>query len=145
MRDELDQRPATFEMLAEHFCQTFPQLDGVRFTHRWGGAIDTSTRFFAFQRTALGGRVAYSVGYTGLGVGASAFGARVMLDLLPAAAARRWGSRRPLAGRCRSRPSRCAWPASSSPAARWPGPTGTPAGAGPGCACSTGSGLGFDS
>ncbi|MBE7188835.1 FAD-binding oxidoreductase [Jatrophihabitans endophyticus] len=82
LRPELDQRPATFDALAAQFFDTFPQLDGLRFTHRWGGAIDTSTRFFAFQRTALGGRVAYSVGYTGLGVGASRFGARVMLDLL---------------------------------------------------------------
>ncbi len=82
LRDELDQRPATFEKLAGHFFATFPQLEGLRFTHRWGGAIDTSTRFFAFQRTALGGRVAYSLGYTGLGVGASRFGAGVMLDLL---------------------------------------------------------------
>ena len=31
---------------------------------------------------ALGGRVAYAVGYTGLGVGASRFGAQVALDLL---------------------------------------------------------------
>ncbi len=82
LRDELDERPATFELLARQFFETFPQLDGLRFTHRWGGAIDTSTRFFAFQRTALSGRVAYSVGYTGLGVGATRFGAQVALDLL---------------------------------------------------------------
>ena len=82
LRDELDQRPATFETLARHFFATFPQLAGLRFSHAWGGAIDTSTRFFAFQRTALGGRVAYSVGYTGLGVAASRFGARVMLELV---------------------------------------------------------------
>lgn len=82
VRDEYDQRAATFDKLAEQFFATFPQLAGLRFTHAWGGAIDTSTRFFAYQRTALGGRVAYSLGYTGLGVGASRFGARVMLDLL---------------------------------------------------------------
>jgi glycine/D-amino acid oxidase-like deaminating enzyme len=82
MRDELDQRPATFELLADQFFETFPQLTGVRFTHTWGGAIDTSTRFFAHQRLAAGGRVAYSVGYTGLGVGASRFGAEMMLHLL---------------------------------------------------------------
>jgi glycine/D-amino acid oxidase-like deaminating enzyme len=82
VRDEYDQRGATFDKLAEQFFATFPQLAGLRFTHAWGGAIDTCSRFFAFQRTALGGRVAYSIGYTGLGVGASRFGARVMLDLL---------------------------------------------------------------
>ncbi len=77
-----DQRPATFRRLAHHFLETFPQLEGIRFSHRWGGAIDTCTRFFAFYGTALGGRVAYALGYTGLGVGASRFGANVMLDLL---------------------------------------------------------------
>jgi glycine/D-amino acid oxidase-like deaminating enzyme len=82
LRDEFDQRPATFERLAGHFFDTFPQLRGLRFTHTWGGAVDTSTRFFAFQRTAMSGRVAYSVGYTGLGVGATRFGAQLMLDLL---------------------------------------------------------------
>jgi hypothetical protein len=44
--------------------------------------IDTSTRFCAFFGKAYGGRVAYALGYTGLGVGASRFGADVMLDLL---------------------------------------------------------------
>ena len=77
-----DQRPETFDRLAEHFFETFPQLEGLRFTHRWGGAIDTCTRFSAFFGTAMRGRVAYALGYTGLGVGATRFGARVMLDLL---------------------------------------------------------------
>ena len=61
---------------------TFPQLEGLRFTHRWGGPIATTTRFTLTAGTAHGGRVAYAVGYTGLGVGASRFGARVALDLL---------------------------------------------------------------
>ncbi len=82
MGEDREQRAATFELLAEHFFTTFPQLAGLRFTHAWGGAIDTCTRFFAFQGTALGGRVAYSLGYTGLGVAATRFGAGVMLDLL---------------------------------------------------------------
>jgi glycine/D-amino acid oxidase-like deaminating enzyme len=77
-----DQRPATFQRLAEHFFTTFPQLEGVRFSHRWGGAIDTCTRFCAFYGTAYAGRAAYAAGYTGLGVGATRFGANVMLDLL---------------------------------------------------------------
>jgi glycine/D-amino acid oxidase-like deaminating enzyme len=78
----LEQRPETFDRLATHFFQTFPQLDGLRFTHQWGGAIDTCTRFCAFYGTSMGGRVAYALGYTGLGVGATRFGAHVVLDLL---------------------------------------------------------------
>lgn len=78
----LDQRPETHQKLAEHFFTTFPQLEGIRFSHRWGGVIDTSTRFSVGFGTAFDGRVAYAVGYTGLGVGATRFGARVCLDLL---------------------------------------------------------------
>jgi glycine/D-amino acid oxidase-like deaminating enzyme len=78
----LEQRPASFARLAEHFFQAFPQLEGVRFTHAWGGAIDTCSRFSPFWGTAHHGKTAYSMGYTGLGVGASRFGALVMLDLL---------------------------------------------------------------
>jgi glycine/D-amino acid oxidase-like deaminating enzyme len=79
-----DERDATFARLAQHFAVTFPQLEGVRFTHRWGGAIDTCSRFCVFFGTAFGGRVAYATGYTGLGVGAARWGARVALDLLDA-------------------------------------------------------------
>jgi glycine/D-amino acid oxidase-like deaminating enzyme len=82
VRAQYDQRPATFEKLAGHFFDTFPQLEGIGFTHRWGGAIDTCSRFCAFYGTAHKGKVAYALGYTGLGVGATRFGARVMLDLL---------------------------------------------------------------
>lgn len=81
IRKEHDQRQETFETLADHFFTTYPQLD-VRFTHAWGGMIDMCSRLSAFQGTALGGRVAYSAGFTGLGVGATRFGAKVMLDLL---------------------------------------------------------------
>ncbi|MFC4906301.1 NAD(P)/FAD-dependent oxidoreductase [Actinomadura gamaensis] len=79
---ELERRPRTFATLARHFFATFPQLEGVRFSHAWGGVIDTCSRFSAFYGTAQSGRLAYAAGYTGLGVGATRFGADVMLDLL---------------------------------------------------------------
>ena len=82
IHDEQDWRPATFGKLAEHFFATFPQLAGVSFTHAWGGVIDTCSRFCAFFGTAYRGKLAYAAGYTGLGVGATRFGAQVMLDLL---------------------------------------------------------------
>ena len=77
-----ESHPEPFLRLVEHFRYTFPQLTDVGFTHAWAGAIDTCSRFSAFWGTAYGGLVAYSVGFTGLGVGASRFGAQVMLDLL---------------------------------------------------------------
>lgn len=79
---EYDHRPETYLKLAEHFFTAFPQLEGLKFSHAWGGAIDTCSRFSAFFGTAHSGKVAYAAGYTGLGVGATRFGADVMLDLL---------------------------------------------------------------
>ncbi len=79
---ELESRPESWATLSAHFFQTFPQLRGVQFSHMWGGAIDTSSRFTVFWGRALGGRVSYALGYTGLGVAASRFGAATMLDLL---------------------------------------------------------------
>ena len=77
-----EDRRTTFETLARNFAATFPQLRGIRFTHRWAGVIDTSTRFCALFGRAHGGRTAYATGFTGLGVGASRFAAEVMLDQL---------------------------------------------------------------
>jgi glycine/D-amino acid oxidase-like deaminating enzyme len=76
------QRDATFARLAHHFFRTFPLVEDLRFTHRWGGPIDTCSRFFAFYGLSRGGRVAHVAGHTGLGIGASRFAARVALDLL---------------------------------------------------------------
>ncbi|MFB6889410.1 NAD(P)/FAD-dependent oxidoreductase [Kitasatospora sp. NPDC056327] len=82
LRPGYDQRPRTFHTLARNFARCFPQLADIRFTHSWGGAVDTCSRFSAFFDTAHRGRVAYAVGFTGLGVGATRFGAEVVLDLL---------------------------------------------------------------
>ncbi len=77
-----EQRDASHELLARQFRETFPQLMDVALTHRWAGIIDTTSRFTPVFGTALGNRVGYAVGYTGLGVASSRFGARVALDLL---------------------------------------------------------------
>ncbi len=82
VEDRYYQREQSFAGLAQRFHALFPQLEGIRFTHRWGGAIDTCSRFFAFYGLAHSGKVSYAVGHTGLGVGASRFAARVGLELL---------------------------------------------------------------
>ena len=65
-----DQRDATF-LAAGPRTSPRPSRSwhGVRFTHRWGGVIDTCSRFSAFFGTGHGGRLAYAAGYTGLGRG----------------------------------------------------------------------------
>ncbi|MEU2234087.1 NAD(P)/FAD-dependent oxidoreductase, partial [Streptomyces vietnamensis] len=82
LKHEYEDRPETFERLASHFFATFPQLEDVKFSHRWAGAIDTCTQFTAFYGLTHRGRVAHATGFTGLGVGATRFAANVLLDLL---------------------------------------------------------------
>ncbi len=71
-----------YEQLAEEFLEMFPQLDDIKFSHKWGGIIATSTRFCVVPGVAYDGRMAWAVGYTGHGVGASRFGARIGIELL---------------------------------------------------------------
>ncbi|RYB90231.1 FAD-dependent oxidoreductase [Nocardioides glacieisoli] len=84
-----EDRPASYSRLASHFLATFPQLEDVRFTHRWAGAIDTCTQFTAFYGLSHDDRVAHAAGFTGLGVGATRFAAEVLLDLLSGATTER--------------------------------------------------------
>jgi glycine/D-amino acid oxidase-like deaminating enzyme len=81
----LDRRPESFDLLYEHLTTTFPALRGIAVTHAWGGPIDTCSRFCVTFGRALGGKAVYAVGYTGLGVVATRFGARTALDLLDGA------------------------------------------------------------
>lgn len=74
--------PERFAQLSQEFFETFPQLKGIKFSHRWSGIIATSTRFCVVPGVAYDGRVAWAIGYTGLGVGASRFGARIGIELL---------------------------------------------------------------
>lgn len=78
----LEQRAASFQMLASHFAVTFPQLEGVRFTHRWAGLIDTTSRFVPYVAADRNRRIGHAIGFTGLGVAFSRFAAGAMLDAL---------------------------------------------------------------
>ncbi|MBW2726698.1 MAG: FAD-binding oxidoreductase, partial [Deltaproteobacteria bacterium] len=77
-----EQRPETLKLLSRQFFETFPQLEGLRFSHTWGGPIGTTTRFCMDTGSAFAGRVAWAIGYTGLGVAASRCGAQIGLDRL---------------------------------------------------------------
>ena len=82
IRPEHDERAETFDLLARHLFETFPQLEGLGIDYAWGGVIDTCTRFSPFFGTAMGGKVGYALGFTGLGVGSTRFAAGVVADLL---------------------------------------------------------------
>jgi glycine/D-amino acid oxidase-like deaminating enzyme len=79
---EFDRRAVTFGLLESQFRAAFPQLAALRFPYRWGGAIDTTSRFTVTFGQALGGRLTYALGYTGLGVGASRWAGGVVRDFI---------------------------------------------------------------
>src|SRR5699024_9720214 len=72
----------TYERLAQSFFTTFPQMDDVRFSHAWGGPIALSTRMAVQLQPYHEGRVVWAGGYSGFGVSASRFGARLGLAML---------------------------------------------------------------
>lgn len=78
----VDREHATYAPLASAFFDTFPQLEGLSFSHAWSGAIDLSTRMAVHFQRYYDGKVVYAGGYSGFGVSASRFGARVALDIL---------------------------------------------------------------
>jgi glycine/D-amino acid oxidase-like deaminating enzyme len=78
---DFEQDLPLFSTMARQFASRFPQLEGVRFTHRWGGALDNTSRAAPFFGTVAAGRVAYCHGFS-TGVGATRAGAEIMLDLL---------------------------------------------------------------
>ena len=79
---QYDRRPTTFAKLEAQFRVTFPQLADIGFPYRWGGAIDTTSRFTVTFGQALGGRLTYALGYTGLGVGASRWAGGIVRDFI---------------------------------------------------------------
>jgi glycine/D-amino acid oxidase-like deaminating enzyme len=77
-----DHRPSTYATLEANFAAMLPQLANLRFPYRWGGPIATTSRFTPVFGSAMGGRVVYALGYTGLGVATTCFAARVLADML---------------------------------------------------------------
>ncbi|MEV0891737.1 FAD-dependent oxidoreductase [Promicromonospora sp. NPDC050262] len=80
VRRAYENRPEASRRLAEHLLTTFPQLEGVRLTHRWAGAAGVTTGCGPFLGQAAGGRVQHVAGFAGLGVVATHFAAEVALD-----------------------------------------------------------------
>jgi glycine/D-amino acid oxidase-like deaminating enzyme len=74
--------PARFEAVASYFFTVFPQLAGLRFSHRWSGPIGLSREPAMHFGQAMDGRVVWVQGYNGQGVTPTRFGARGGLALL---------------------------------------------------------------
>jgi len=78
-----DKSPAPFIRLVESFYRTFPQLQSeIKFSHAWSGPIGLTTRMAVHYQKYHDGNMIFAGGYSGFGVTATRFGARVGLAIL---------------------------------------------------------------
>ena len=59
----------------------FPQLEGVRYTHAWGGPIDQTATFLPFFRSLEPGNVHAGLGFSGHGLSQTMLGGRILASL----------------------------------------------------------------
>ena len=80
---DFDKTPEPYIRLMQSFYRTFPQLKGViKIANAWSGPIGLTTRMAVHYQRYHGGRMVYAGGYSGFGVTATRFGARVGLAIL---------------------------------------------------------------
>jgi len=80
---DLDKTPAPYFRLVKAFYSTFPQLkNDIAFSHAWSGPIGLTTRMAVHYQRYYNGKMIFAGGYSGFGVTASRFGARVGLAIL---------------------------------------------------------------
>jgi glycine/D-amino acid oxidase-like deaminating enzyme len=60
----------------------FPQLEGVRFTHAWGGPIDQTPSFLPFFRTRDPGNVHEGLGFSGHGLAQTMVGGKILAGMV---------------------------------------------------------------
>ena len=77
-----DKTKKPYLRLAAAFARTFPQVNDVSFSHAWSGPIALTNRMAVHFQHYFDGDVIYAGGYSGFGVSASRFGARVGLAIL---------------------------------------------------------------
>lgn len=79
----LDKTPQPYVRLVHSFYRTFPQLaEEIRFAYAWSGPIGLTTRMAVHYQRYHDGDMVFAGGYSGFGVTASRFGARVGLEIL---------------------------------------------------------------
>jgi glycine/D-amino acid oxidase-like deaminating enzyme len=70
------------EVAARGLLWLFPQLEGVRFTHAWGGPIDHTASFTPFFKTLPPGNVHAGLGFSGHGLAQAKIGGKILASLV---------------------------------------------------------------
>jgi glycine/D-amino acid oxidase-like deaminating enzyme len=82
IRPEFDEEPDVFDALRATLRQLLPQLDGVAFTHAWGGPLGIARDWNPSVSWDPATRTGSAGGYVGDGVAASNLAGRTLADLV---------------------------------------------------------------
>jgi glycine/D-amino acid oxidase-like deaminating enzyme len=77
-----DKTKEPYERLVETLYRTLPALNGITISHAWSGPIALTTRMAVHYQHYHNGNMVYAGGYSGFGVTASRFAARVALAIV---------------------------------------------------------------
>ena len=82
IRPEFDEEPSVFDALRTTLRDLLPQLDGIRFTHAWGGPLGIARDWHPSVTWDPVTRTGRAGGYVGDGVAASNLAGRTLADLV---------------------------------------------------------------
>jgi glycine/D-amino acid oxidase-like deaminating enzyme len=80
--EEQEQHPATHELIQRSLIEWFPSLEGVRFTHHWGGAVGMPRDWMPGVSWDSRERIGFLGGYTGQGVSTSNLAGRILAGMI---------------------------------------------------------------
>lgn len=82
IRASYDEEPRVFAGLRATLLELLPQLDGVRFTHAWGGCLGVPRDWFASVGLDGSTGIGWAGGYVGDGVSTTNLAGRTLRDLI---------------------------------------------------------------
>jgi glycine/D-amino acid oxidase-like deaminating enzyme len=81
-----------FTHLENHITQVFPQLQGIKITHRWGGPVSVTVDMApAIGYIGKDRRALYSMGYMGHGLSMTTLNGKTMAELITGTESERTG------------------------------------------------------
>jgi len=82
VQEQFNQDDPEFELVRQTLLRLFPVLQGIRFTHAWGGAMGVSRSLQPSIHYQPGSQLAWAGGFFGNGVGATHLAGRTLADLV---------------------------------------------------------------
>ena len=80
--DEQDRDAETVAFIQQSLIEWFPSLQGIRFTHAWGGPVAMPSDWMPSVRYDEGDKLAFIGGYTGQGVSTSNLAGKLLAGLI---------------------------------------------------------------